>query len=614
MFRRFYHSNQLRVVFEWLSGIAHESDVILVRKSGHDKLFRFRFPLCPGDMPHCEKAKREEVTFIVCVRTVEPSPLDQKWIRIFFSPEIEIWENKNRTAGPAPLRWGLDNDEKKFSIKLARKALTKFLTSDEQLSYAELQNIRLPIRFQLKTDLDVALWVHGQLRGSMVVEQLPLAEAIVTAASYVSRDMRFKPVTTDELPFTRIEITLISGLRIPLTDEEQKIDVIYSEKGYLYIKGNRRGWFLPEVFNVRRYETLQKFLNDLAKEKAGIIGDRAGAQILIFEVDDFIETENQQDVLTLKGPIVSYEKDVSITELETHSRAWADWLCRIQEPDGNFPPDMNPLTSRHTQIDWPRLAFTAWTLAEFGKIMKDGKYIRAAEKSFWYLKQFLISSFPILVPSHELALVYFGQLSLALNKPNEAGVVAHRILSRVNTLNFEPITFAQIASFFKIISKKDREFSAPFEYLTRIIKENFEQSLKGDKSMNLAVWAESVNTFTGVDEEFSCKVANWLKTQQLSSGAFPESTYSNFVYTRGTGKIFEVLVIDVGANNDSIQQAIRWLVSMNYNQGNTFFIPEESRIRFIGGFRHDYFNHETWIDAVGHVLLGTTRLLKSQTE
>ncbi len=55
----------------------------------------------------------------------------------------------------------------------------------------------------------------------------------------------------------------------------------------------------------------------------------------------------------------------------------------IQEPDGNFPPDMNPLTNRHTQIDWPRLAFTAWALALLEEYRLGGFQGTSAGRLWW---------------------------------------------------------------------------------------------------------------------------------------------------------------------------------------------------------------------------------------
>ena len=295
----------------------------------------------------------------------------------------------------------------------------------------------------------------------------------------------------------------------------------------------------------------------------------------------------------------------------------ADWLCRIQEPDGNIPPIINPLAGSkgsNSQVDWPRLAFTAWSLAEFGKAIKEEKYLRAAEKGFEYLKKYLLGSPELGIRNQELTLAYFGQLSLSLGKSRDATIAAEKILVRFPGLSFEPITFSQIASFFKETVKCDHRFRGTLENILIELKNRFESAPKNKEPMDLAVWAELVNMFKDSNPEFSQKVLEWLKIKQLSSGAFPESTISEFVYTRGTGKIFEVLAINPVRNRDALNRVLRWLLSMQYHEESAFAVPHEFHPAILGGFRHDYFNQEAWIDAAGHILLGGSRLVTPVSE
>lgn len=203
-------------------------------------------------------------------------------------------------------------------------------------------------------------------------------------------------------------------------------------------------------------------------------------------------------------------------------------------------------------------------------------------------------------------------MALAIGKSNDAHTAAAKILERLNNLAFEPIALAQIAGFLKIALEQGivrAESRTYLDNLLKILKENFEKNLKNQTPLNLAVWAELVNTFVDVEQEFSDKVAEWLKEQQLSNGAFPESTISDFAYTRGTGKIFEVLALQPEKNKEAVTNALQWLLSMQYDEENTFFIPEEIRPKILGSFRHDYFNPEAWIDATGHALLGGAQFM-----
>ena len=65
-----------------------------------------------------------------------------------------------------------------------------------------------------------------------------------------------------------------------------------------------------------------------------------------------------------------------------------------------------------------------------------------------------------------------------------------------------------------------------------------------NKEVDLASLAEMVNTFKCLDTDLSAAVASWIADKQLPNGSFPASTKSDFAYTRGTSKIFEVLALN----------------------------------------------------------------------
>ncbi len=607
------NSNQkiISAFFQWLSGMAVGKDAILVDFAGRKEFFYFDFPLRYGDKPNKTNTLPvgREITFIIRTPENRKSIEETKWIKIFSSPEWQIFENRNRCENTFPLRWRLNEEEKKTALRIARDALERFMFNGQRLEQQYF--VILSPRFYFKTGLDVAIWAKGQLRGSAVLENFNLGEGIAEAAIRASRDSRFKPLSKEELAVARIEITIIQNPFVPISDRELKQNRIYPDKGYLLSYRDRKGWFLPEIFNVRRFSNLESLLSDLGHEKAGLMkDDYKNSDVFIFEVDDFIESADRSFVLTLWGPITKTDSIIHNSEFITqHLRAAADWLCRIQEPDGNFPPVINPLTGSQTQIDWPRLAFAAWALAEFGKVIRGDKYVQAAEKSFSYLRNYLIPDSRFSISGYELTLAYFGRLSLALGKSKDATLAAEKILVSFDNISFEPILFAQIASFLKVLPDNVREYSQTLENICGILKNTFEKNKRENVSMSLAAWAELMNVFSYTDNEFFIRVGEWLKSQQLPSGAFPESTFSDFVYARGSGKIFEVLTLEPERNKEAIEKVLTWLFSMQYNNENTFFISSENLPKISGGLRHDYFNQEAWIDAVSHLLLGGKRLL-----
>lgn len=616
MFWRFIYSHQLRAIFEWLSRIVTEKDIILVNLPEKQGYFYFEFPLRYRDKPKVfkEKPEEEKITFVVRRPFRQEKQLADQWIQIFSSPEVEIFENKNRISETLPLRFKLGEKEKELSLKIARDSLDTFLSTGKSLNLEHFNNVTK--RFRFKTDLCVALWTRGRLRGSVVLEDRHFGEGIAESAILAARDSRFKPLDISELNDTRIEVTVMSDLRIPIKFLPETKNYIHHEKGYLLEKSGKMGWFLPEVHNVRRYRNLENFFGDLAEEKAGLERDSyKKSKIFIFEVDDFIESNNHEKALSLSGPVVSAFQN------QTHEfekfflyrlNMAADWLCENQEPDGNMPPVINALSGQKKQIDWPRFIFTARALAEFGVATKENKYLIASEKSFKYIKKYLFSN--VTIKNYELSLAYYGQLALTLSKLDEAAVVADKLCRPLSNAKFEPITFAQTGSFLKDFLKHNNNYSGTFENVLKNLKNNLEKEINWQKDINLALWAETANTFFGIDREFYKKIIAWLLSRQMPNGAFTESTDSNFAYTRGTGKILEVLATETLNVSDEISKALKWFTSMQYDEENTYFVPYEIRPKIIGGFRHDYFNQEAWIDSAGHFLLAGARLLAHKTK
>ncbi|RJQ37436.1 AMMECR1 domain-containing protein [Candidatus Parcubacteria bacterium] len=607
----------INAVIDWISTMAANTDSVRISFGTYSATVAFMCDPEKGCMPKMlGKNILEPKTFII--RQPSGSAIPEGWIAIFSSPDLEILENKTRAPSVTPLRWRLSREEKMLALRIARKTLEELFSQKKHKD-----SDPLPERFSLKSDLGVALWVDGRLRGSSVIRGKRLEEGIRAAALSASRDSRFKPIGSSDLARLRIEITIISDLRIPLSDRELSKNAIYAEKGYGVRFEERIGWFFPEVFNVRKFKNLSEFLNALVKEKAKVESPYSRDNVFMFEVDDFIESDRHV-VSSLYGPLIKPVRSYKTTDLKSSLKSTADWLCRIQEPDGNIPPISDPLTGRMNQIDWPRLAFSLWALAEFGNAIESDTYARASERGFEYLKRHLLlgqSDEMTLIGEHHtqmnrpvisnrmLTLAYFGQLSRALKKLNESLSAAREIAESINTVGVDTITKSQICSFLRIFSKDDEVFRKSFETLAAALKRDFMRIVKDQKAANLAIWAELAHIFLEADSDFSATVYAWLKRQQHYDGSFPTSPSDTAAYTRGTGKILEVLAADPIGHNDAITRSLQWLATMQYNDDNMFFIRRELQPIFMGAFRHDFLNPEAWIDSSGHFLLAGTRLL-----
>jgi len=623
----------------WLNEHSNSGECILVAKNESLYELFFNTSLKIGDIPKIKKIKgwsgeQKQPDFVLLAKGEEgiiPFVLDKHWHCTAGGFFFTLYENINRFKNlPVPIRFGLSDKEKKFMVERARLVLEKFLKNGE-LPAQEIF-LDLPFYFRIRTDLCVALWTGGKLRGSVIVQNLMLWEGLIKAVVDASRDPRFKPISYYELENTRIEIALISDFHLALPKIFIKQNKILPHKGYRLILGEKSGWFLPEVFNVRNFQNLNEFLDDLSQEEAGLAPTawrNSRAKIEIFDVEDFIENKEHIGINNLFGPIIMPAS--GIEKLKERAQRAGDWLANIQEPDGNFPPIINPLTGRASQIDWPRSAFSAWALAElvltFGQ--KGKKYQKAAEKHFQFINSYIWEpGFRV----QFLTLAYVGQESLALFKILGTGQyylaavkIAERILAAGEQILFESITFQQIASFLAEMAVFERRFLEPAQRFANIARANFENNLAKKNSQNLAFQAELVNVFDKLFKltqdndykEFSRRVADWLVSFQFLQGPkgifgpFAGATDSDSVYTRATGKIFEALA-NLVEYRESAQKALAWLLAMQYTKENIFFVPTEFRSKIIGGFRHDYFNQAAWIDAAGHFLLGAVRLMNNK--
>ena len=113
----------------------------------------------------------------------------------------------------------------------------------------------------------VTLTRHGNLRGCVghVVADMPLYQVVqqmaVSAAQY---DMRFMPITLDEMDDIEIEISVLSPLERISSVEQIEI----GKHGLLITKGGRRGLLLPQVASERGWNR-ETFLEALC-DKAGL--------------------------------------------------------------------------------------------------------------------------------------------------------------------------------------------------------------------------------------------------------------------------------------------------------------------------------------------------------
>lgn len=136
----------------------------------------------------------------------------------------------------------------------------------------------------------VTLTIDGELRGCMgrLDFDHPLADNVVQAAFAVTRDPRFEPLASEEVPLVRIEVSAISE-PVPIPDPDA-FDV--TRHGIVVERGWRRALLLPQVARERRWDARRTL--EAVCEKAGLGRDdwrRPDVRLSVFVAHEAIEAE-----------------------------------------------------------------------------------------------------------------------------------------------------------------------------------------------------------------------------------------------------------------------------------------------------------------------------------
>jgi AmmeMemoRadiSam system protein A len=159
-------------------------------------------------------------------------------------------------------------------LRLARAAIAQKL--------GDLQNpaVDLP-ELRKKAATFVTLTQHGQLRGCIgsLVAHRPLRDDVIAnALAAAFHDPRFPPLTAEEFPHTRVEVSLLSAAdAFPVADEADALARLRPGiDGLIFSAAGRRSTFLPQVWE--QLPDPADFLTHL-KQKAGLPADYWGPDV-----------------------------------------------------------------------------------------------------------------------------------------------------------------------------------------------------------------------------------------------------------------------------------------------------------------------------------------------
>ncbi len=185
----------------------------------------------------------------------------------------------------------LTDEEGRMLLTIARRALEETLQNG-RVYEVDIQS--LPSRLREKGASFVTLTQRGNLRGCIgsVIPHQPLAlDVRDNAIKAALADPRFPPMSAHELPYTEIEVSVLSPLRkLEYRSPDELLEKIEPGRhGLLLVQGYRRGLFLPQVWE--KLPDKVTFLQQLSL-KAGLDKEawrNPNTEIYVFEVQEFRE-------------------------------------------------------------------------------------------------------------------------------------------------------------------------------------------------------------------------------------------------------------------------------------------------------------------------------------
>lgn len=175
----------------------------------------------------------------------------------------------------------LTETERKRLLEIVHESIASYINDGRRKNFTEDQQGLL-----LRCGAFVTLKIMGSLRGCIgnFVSHKPLYQLVADLAIESStRDPRFPPVASEEVPKLEVEISVLSPLKT-ITDVSE---IVVGTHGIFITKGYHRGVLLPQVATEYEWDR-ETFLAHTCL-KAGLPGDswRHGAEIQIFSAEIF---------------------------------------------------------------------------------------------------------------------------------------------------------------------------------------------------------------------------------------------------------------------------------------------------------------------------------------
>jgi AMMECR1 domain-containing protein len=612
---RFAGDPALHRTLDWIRTIALEDDAFAL-VTGRDRgVFRFAFPSRPEDHPERLALGEDDarVRFVVsageaagdgAAETVAPG-----WRRILRFDGLSVVERDAPHGRARPLRLGLTDADGWALLRKARAAGEGFVAGREPAK--ETARGSGDARLSQRSMLAVSMWTRGRLRGSIVCPPAPALATARRAGELVCKDARFERPTLAELADTVFQVGLVHAPAIPLSREEIRERDAYADKALFVSEAAHFGAYMPEVFNVRADRKLAPLLRSLAREKAGLEGIGAGTRVEACEVSEVVESADRTRAVALDGPlarVVGDQPEPLADAARAAGGAACAWLVSVQQEDGSWPVRVRPATGAGAGRDPVRVALVAFALAAYGGAARIDEAPRAARRALAWLER--ARSEWTRDPVRELwTHCYVGRTADCLGDAEAFAAAVAGVGKVARAAARDRMAAMHAASLSRQAAARDPDAARRAETLGASLYEEFRRARDGKAAVSLAEWAELATSFPP-DSRQARDIDGWLRSYQLPDGSFPETTASRFAYTRGTGKVFEVLAQTSADAEPALARCLGWLRTMQYRLDSVFFVPQEHRSRVLGGLRHDVYDTDAWVDAAGHLLIGLAHLAK----
>jgi len=609
-----YRDNRIRrdAFLAWAKNALAEGDVIAVSFPGIEEHYRVVKKAQGRDVV---RIKKEYPHCIMCATgtgdTVKKSYESDEdvsdkylWRRFFSTQLFEIWEEIGRWKDTPPLRHGLTDDEKSFLLDVVRKNSMHHLRTGKQLPATVFG--RGSNRLDEPLSAGVAVWCRGEPRGCMIVCDKPCLLSVLEASAWALSDTRYKPLTPEELPETRFEITLFSDLGMPLLPTDVRHGEIYYEKAHRAQHDTDSAWCLPEVFNMEKFSSATDFIEYVVRKKGNF--PAIGTSMCIFEAEDFIESADRTKAISLHGPIPSETPFEVRPSFQALFKDAADHLVKIADT-GFIPGSIDPFSmQRDSAVSLTRGAFTACALLHYAAAVHSDIYRAVGMRMY----EALAARHTTGIEEALTTGTYLGMAAQILGRHEDVAHFQRLVLNSdlLNAEDVQPIMFLQAARF--LADMGDSQSLSRARAIFEKTLKSFRARKDSGMPISLAEYADLLVVSRQLGDVYSTaqeEISVWYESHQSEDGSFPLPT--RVAYTRGTGKIFESLAYDPVRHARAIRRALPWLARMQYTPDSAFFIPHGRQPLCLGGFRHDALNTQAWPDAAGHVLLGGARLIQS---